>query len=212
MPLGLPPEKGQGATSANSGDLELYLTTVNLDFSLPVPEKNMSLAWGAGYRRDNYQIEAGEEYSYRDYDDPPDAGGPSGIQVFPGFKPDNEVNESRNALSLYTDAEMFVNDLGVFDKVMFSPAVRYEHYSDFGHTVNGKLATKLDFSRAFAVRGSMSSGFRAPSMHQLYFNSVSNQFYWTVMALLRAKAPSGTTAPSQKPSASRNSSKRPQPT
>ena len=165
-----------GATSANSGDLELYLTTVNLDFSLPVPEKNMSLAWGAGYRRDNYQIQAGEEYSYRDYDDPPDTGGPSGIQVFPGFKPDNEVNESRNALSLYTDAEMFVNDLGIFDKVMFSPAVRYEHYSDFGHTVNGKLATKLDFSRAFAVRGSMSSGFRAPSMHQLYFNSVSNQF------------------------------------
>ena len=71
---------------------------------------------------------------------------------------------------------MFVNDLGIFDKVMFSPAVRYEHYSDFGHTVNGKLATKLDLSRAFAVRGSMSSGFRAPSMHQLYFNSVSNQF------------------------------------
>ena len=168
--------RGQGATSANSGDLELYLTTVNLDFSLPVPEKNMSLAWGAGYRRDNYQIQAGEEYSHRDYDDPPDTGGPSGIQVFPGFKPDNEVNESRNALSLYTDAEMFVNDLGIFDKVMFSPAVRYEHYSDFGHTVNGKLATKLDFSRAFAVRGSMSSGFRAPSMHQLYFNSVSNQF------------------------------------
>ncbi len=168
--------RGQGATSADSGDLELYLTTVNLDFSLPVPEKNMSLAWGAGYRRDNYQIQAGEEYSYRDYDDPPNTGGPSGIQVFPGFKPDNEVNESRNALSLYTDAEMFVNDLGIFEKVMFSPAVRYEHYSDFGHTVNGKLATKLDFSRAFAVRGSMSSGFRAPSMHQLYFNSVSNQF------------------------------------
>ncbi len=168
--------RGQGATSANSGDLELYLTTVNLDFSLPVPEKNMNLAWGAGYRRDNYRIEAGEEYSYRDYDVPPDTGGDSGIQVFPGFSPRNEVNESRNAFSLYTDAEMFVNDLGIFDSVMVSPAVRYEHYSDFGHTVNGKLATKLDFSRAFAVRGSMSSGFRAPSMHQLYFNSVSNQF------------------------------------
>ena len=50
-----------GATSANAGDLELNLTTVNLDFSLPVPEKNMNLAWGAGYRRDNYQIQAGEE-------------------------------------------------------------------------------------------------------------------------------------------------------
>ena len=167
-------EKGQGATSANSGDLELYLTTVNLDFSLPVPEKNMNLAWGAAYRRDNYQIQAGEEYSYEDYDNPPHSGGGAGIQVLRGFE--NEVDESRHAFSFYTDAEMFVDNLGVFDKVLVSPAVRYEHYSDFGHTVNGKLATKLDFSRAFAVRGSMSSGFRAPSMHQLYFNSVSTQF------------------------------------
>ncbi len=163
-----------GATSADAGDLELYLTTVNLDFSLPIPDKNMNLAWGAGYRRDNYQIQAGEEYSYSDYDGP--GGGDAGIEVFNGFKPENEVNESRHAFSLYTDAEMFVNDLGVFDRVVVSPAVRYEHYSDFGHTVNGKLATKLDFSRAFALRGSMSSGFRAPSMQQLYFNNVSTQF------------------------------------
>ena len=164
-----------GATSADAGDLELYLTTVNLDFSLPIPGKNMNLAWGAGYRRDNYQIQAGEEYSYRDYDGN-EGIGDAGIEVFPGFKPENEVNESRHAFSFYTDAEMFVDNLGIFDKVMVSPAVRYEHYSDFGHTVNGKLATKLDFSRALAIRGSMSSGFRAPSMQQLYFNNISTQF------------------------------------
>ena len=170
-----------GATSADAGTLELYLTTVNLDFSLPIPEKNMNLAWGAGYRRDNYQIQSGEEYSYRDYDGNYDKNtgsgiGDAGIEVFPGFKPENEVNESRHAFSFYTDAEMFVDNLGIFDKVMVSPAVRYEHYSDFGHTVNGKLATKLDFSRALAIRGSMSSGFRAPSMQQLYFNNISTQF------------------------------------
>ena len=165
---------GTTQTSADAGTLELYLTTVNLDFSLPVPEKNMNLAWGAAYRRDNYQIQAGDEYSYADYDGP-GAGG-AGIQVFPGFKPVNEVNQSRHAFAFYTDAEMFVNNLGIFDRVMVSPAVRYEHYSDFGHTVNGKLASKLDLSSAFAVRGSMSSGFRAPSMHQLYFNNVSTQF------------------------------------
>ena len=164
-----------GATSADAGTLELNLTTVNLDFSLPIPEKNLNLAWGTGYRRDNYQIQAGEEYSYRDYDGN-EGIGDAGIEVFTGFKPENEVNESRHAFSFYTDAEMFVDNLGVFDKVMVSPAVRYEHYSDFGHTVNGKLATKLDFSRAFAVRGSMSSGFRAPSMQQLYFNNISTQF------------------------------------
>ena len=169
---------GSGATpnSANAGDLELYLTTVNMDFTLPLPDKNMNLAWGAAYRRDNYQIQAGEEYSYEDYDRTIENSGAPGIQVFPGFKPQNEVDESRHAFSFYTDAEMFVDNLGVFDKVMVSPAVRYEHYSDFGHTVNGKLATKLDFSKALAVRGSMSSGFRAPSMQQLYFNNVSTQF------------------------------------
>ena len=51
---------GSAQTSADAGTLELNLTTVNLDFSLPVPEKNMNLAWGAGYRRDNYQIQAGK--------------------------------------------------------------------------------------------------------------------------------------------------------
>lgn len=164
-----------GPSSAEVGQLGLYLTTVNLDFSLPIPNKNMNLAWGAAYRRDNYQIQAGEEYAYTDYDGVTTGAG-GGIQVWRGFGPETEVNKSRHAFSFYTDAEMFVDDLGVFDKVMVSPAVRYEHYSDFGHTINGKLATKLDFSRALAVRGSMSSGFRAPSMQQLYFNNISTQF------------------------------------
>ncbi len=165
---------GAAQTSADSGTLGLYLTTVNLDFSLPVREKNLNLAWGAEYRRDNYRIEAGEEYSYADYDGT--AGAASGIQVFPGFRPATEVDESRHAFSFYTDAEMSLSQIGGLDEVMVSPAVRYEHYSDFGHTVNGKLAAKLDFSPKFALRGSMSSGFRAPSMQQLYFSSLSTQF------------------------------------
>ena len=165
---------GPASTSADSGTLGLYLTTVNLDFSLPVRDKNLNLAWGAEYRRDNYRIEAGEEYSYADYDGI--AGATSGIQVFPGFRPASEVDESRHAFSFYTDAEMSLRRIGGLDELMVSPAVRYEHYSDFGHTVNGKLAAKLDFSPKFALRGSMSSGFRAPSMHQLYFSSLSTQF------------------------------------
>ena len=156
-------------TSADAGDLALYLTTVNLDFALPFPDRKMNVAWGTEYRRDNYRIEAGEEYSYRDYDD--GGGGAGGIQVFPGFRPANEVNESRHAFAAYSDMEIFFTD-----RFMISPAVRYEHYSDFGHTVNGKLATKLDVAESFALRGSVSSGFRAPSMQQLYFNNVSTQF------------------------------------
>ncbi len=156
-------------TSADAGTLNLDLTTVNLDFSWPLRDA-LHLAWGLEYRLDRYRIEAGEEYSYRDYDGGP-TGARHGIQVFPGFKPSNEVDESRNAFSLYVDTELYVSEA-----FLVSPAVRYENYSDFGSTINGKVATKLDLSAQFSLRGSVSTGFRAPSMQQLYFNNVSTQF------------------------------------
>ena len=156
-------------TSADAGTLRLDLTTVNLDFSWPLLD-NLHLAWGAEYRLDRYRIEAGEEYSHRDYDGGP-TGAIGGIQVFPGFKPSNEVDETRNAFSLYVDTEFYVSDA-----FLISPAVRVENFSDFGSTINGKLAAKLDLSAQFTLRGSVSTGFRAPSMQQLYFNNVSTQF------------------------------------
>ena len=156
-------------TSADAGGLRLNLTTVNLDFTLPLRD-TVHLAWGVEYRLDRYQIEAGEEYSYEDYDGV-GVGAAGGIQVFPGFRPSNEVDETRNAFSLYVDTELYVSET-----FLISPAVRYEHYSDFGSTFNGKVATKLDLSSEFALRGSVSTGFRAPSMQQLYFNNISTQF------------------------------------
>ena len=156
-------------TSADAGTLSLDLTTVNLDFSWPWQDA-VHLAWGLEYRLDSYRIEAGEEYSYLDYDGP-GVGGGGGIQVFPGFKPSNEVDETRNAFSLYVDTEIYLSDI-----LLVSPAVRFENYSDFGSTVNGKVATKLDLTAEFALRGSVSTGFRAPSMQQLYFNNISTQF------------------------------------
>ena len=157
-------------TSADAGTLKLHLTTVNLDFSWPLRD-TLHLAWGVEYRLDRYRIEAGEAYSYEDYDGPGKGTGAGAIQVFPGFQPKNEVDESRNALSLYVDTEFYLSEA-----FLISPAVRYEHYSDFGSTINGKVATKLDLSGGFALRGSVSTGFRAPSMQQLYFNNISTQF------------------------------------
>ena len=157
------------STSADAGTLRLDLTTVNLDFSWPLLD-NLHLAWGAEYRLDRYRIEAGEPYSYEDYDGGA-TGAIGGIQVFPGFGPSREVDETRNAFSLYVDTEFYVSE-----SFLVSPAVRLENFSDFGSTINGKLAAKLDLSAQFALRGSISSGFRAPSMQQLYFNSVSTQF------------------------------------
>jgi len=155
-------------TSADAGTLSLDLTTINVDFTFPLRD-TLHLAWGLEHRLDRYRIEAGEEYSYRDYDGVGGAAG--GIQVFPGFKPENEVDELRSAFSLYVDTEYYVSDT-----FLISPAVRVENYSDFGSTINGKVATKLDLSADFALRGSVSTGFRAPSMQQLYFNNISTQF------------------------------------
>ncbi len=164
---------GSPQTTADAGDLELYLTTVNLDFVIPQLDMfySASLAWGAEYKRDNYKLKAGELYSYADYDGIIDGGGSAGIQVFPGFKPENEVDESRHAFSFYTEASIWP-----LETLVISPAVRYERYSDFGNTLNGKVSSKLDFADLITFRGSFSTGFRAPSMQQLYFNNTSTQF------------------------------------
>ena len=154
--------------SADAGELKLFQHTVNLDFTSPFTFGN--LAWGGEYRREKYEIVAGERYSYEDYDGP-EGVGIGGIQVFPGFRPDNEVSETRDAFSAYADAEFDVGEM-----LLLSPAVRYENYSDFGNAFNGKLSARAALSDSFSLRGSASTGFRAPSMQQIYFNSISTQF------------------------------------
>ncbi|MDE0021947.1 MAG: TonB-dependent receptor [Candidatus Poribacteria bacterium] len=155
-------------TSADAGGLSLALSTANLDFAYPFIEAG-HLAWGAEFRLDRYQIQEGEELSYEDYDGP--GGAAAGIQVFPGFQPSNIVDESRTAISGYADLE-----LNLSEAFLISPAVRVENYSDFGATANGKIAARLELTEELAFRSSISTGFRAPSMQQLYFNNVSTQF------------------------------------
>ena len=159
---------GEIPSSAEAGELKLFQHTVNLDFTSPFSFGNF--AWGGEYRREQYEIVAGEAYSYLDYDGP-SGNGSGGIQVFPGFKPSNELSETRDAIGAYAETEF---DLG--DMLLLSPAVRYENYSDFGNTFNGKLSARAALSDSFALRGSASTGFRAPSMQQIYFNNVSTQF------------------------------------
>ena len=166
---------GSSPTSADAGDLELGLLTFDLGLSRPTGWGN--LAWGLAYREDTYEIKAGEEVSYLDYDTNADgssigaldAGG--GIQVFRGFGPSNVVDEDRDAWSVYLDAEY-----DAIDRWLFGAAVRFEDYSDFGSTVNGKLTGSFKASDIVMLRGAASTGFRAPSMQQQFFNSTSTQF------------------------------------
>ncbi len=168
--IGTPDDYGGSIpSSADAGELKLFQHTVNLDFTTPFTFGN--LAWGGEYRREEYEIAAGDPYSYENYLGDNNMGTVPGIQVFPGFRPDNEVSETRDAFSAYADAEFDVGEM-----LLLSPAVRYENYSDFGNTFNGKLSARAALSDSFALRGSASTGFRAPSMQQIYFNNISTQF------------------------------------
>jgi len=132
----------------------------------------LNVAWGLEARREIYEIFAGEPDSYRNggvlLNGSPTA---SGAQVFPGFRPENEVDEDRTSFAAYLDLEA-----NVTDKFLLSGAVRGESYSDFGETLTGKLAARYDFTDSFALRGSIQNGFRAPSLQQQYFQTTSTNF------------------------------------
>ena len=96
---------------------------------------------------------------------------PGGAQVFPGFQPNNELTRSRGNLGLHFDTELDFSP-GTF----LAAAVRFEDYTDFGTTFNWKIAGRLKVTKDMAIRGAISTGFRAPSLQQRYFNSVSTRF------------------------------------
>lgn len=171
-------------TDFDAGGHALSQNTINFDLSKNYPSimNGFNIAFGAEFRTEQFSIFAGEEGSYATYDeegqvvtDPttqvipidPITGDPrpGGSQGFPGYSPANEVNRGRSNVSLYGDAE-----LDVSDSFMVTSALRYENYSDFGSTLNGKLAARLKASKNINFRGSISSGFRAPSLAQIYYN------------------------------------------
>jgi iron complex outermembrane receptor protein len=167
---------GDSPRSAFAGELSLGLTT--LGFDMVKPQGWGSLAWGVAYREDSYEISPGQEESYRDYDSNPDGSplnpafnGDAGIEVFPGFSPANAVDEDRDAVSIYLDAEFDVSD-----RLLLGGAVRAEDYSDFGSTVNAKGTFAFNATDTVMFRGAASTGFRAPSLQQQFFNNTSTQF------------------------------------
>ncbi len=171
-------------TRFDAGGFQLSQNTSGIHFTrfLPDAAAGVNIAFGAEHRLENFEIFPGEEGSYRNYGiemrivngvvTPVDVlGRPAGSQGFPGFQPANEVDENRTNLGAYVDVEVDAND-----RVTLSGAVRFEDYSDFGSTLNGKLASRIKLSDAVSLRGSLSSGFRAPSLAQIYFNTTFTDF------------------------------------
>jgi iron complex outermembrane receptor protein len=133
----------------------------------------LNVSAGLEGRRESYQVFAGEPNSYRFGGRTITGGAPAvpGSQVFPGFRPENEINRSRTAAAAYVDLEA-----NVTDQFLASAALRFEDYSDFGNNTSAKIAGRYDLVENFALRGSAQSGFRAPSPQQQYFTATSTNF------------------------------------
>jgi iron complex outermembrane receptor protein len=170
---------GTSPTSFDAGKLMFRQNTINVDVARKFDFtggllSSLNVAYGAEFRLDNYRIQAGEELSYS-YGQPSKnilglPGKVAGAQVFPGFKPENALDKSRNNKGIYAD---FEGEFG--PRVLISAAGRYEDYSDFGSNFSYKLTTRLKVYQEFAVRGGIATGFRAPSLHQRYLNNESTQ-------------------------------------
>jgi iron complex outermembrane receptor protein len=172
-------------TRFDAGGFEFSQNTTGVTFSRLFERamRGVNVAIGAEHRIDHYEIVAGEEASWRNYGiaDSVTAAGfvvpvdtlgrPAGSQGFPGFQPANEVDESRTNLAAFVDVEVDFTD-----QFTMSGALRFEDYSDFGTTLNGKLAARLAPTQGFALRGSVSTGFRAPSLAQVYYNTTFTDF------------------------------------
>ncbi|MFG6428446.1 TonB-dependent receptor plug domain-containing protein [Roseateles sp. LYH14W] len=165
---------GQGIspTRFDAGGFGFSQATTNFDVSRYFPDLlgGSNIAFGAEYRREKYDIVAGEPGSYSDVDGV-GVGGNAGSQGFPGFQPGDATNRSRNSRALYADWEVSLTPALTVDA-----AVRAERYSDFGSTTTAKLSGSYKLSKAFLLRGAASTGFRAPSLQQLYFSSTFTDF------------------------------------
>ncbi len=152
--------------------------TTNLDISRTFDwYSGVNIAFGAELRVENYQIIAGEEASYVNggstYTNTQGIELPRivGAQVFPGFQPENELNRFRTNSSGYIDVEA-----NLTDKLLVRTAARYEAYNDFGGQAIWKLSGRYRVKDAISIRAGYSTGFRAPSLHQVFFQNISTQF------------------------------------
>ena len=151
----------------DAGGFQLQQNVVNLNISRNYKTvlDGLNLAVGSEYRREWYQIFAGEAGSYANYASA--SNWPAGSQGFLGFQPKNEVKASRDNIGVYADAELDVTKAS-----LLAGAVRFENYSDFCSTVTGKVATRLKLNENFSLRGTASTGFRAPSLEQINYNTL----------------------------------------
>jgi iron complex outermembrane receptor protein len=163
---------GKSASSFGAGGFSFRQLTTNADFSRFYGGvfQGLNAAFGLEYRKENYKIFAGEPGSWIDADGV-GVGGNAGSQGFPGFQPADATDRSRHSTAAYIDLEADITD-----RLKLQGALRHERFSDFGSTTDGKLAAAFKLDGDVLLRGSVSTGFRAPSLQQVYFSSTFTDF------------------------------------
>ncbi|MDD9841130.1 MAG: TonB-dependent receptor [Alphaproteobacteria bacterium] len=152
-----------------------------LNFNMSRQIGLFSVAAGAEWKNENFEIRAGAPLSYLNCNTDANAetltgisgcvrGKTGGIQVFPGFRPSNALSRERDSLAVYTEIAR------EFGALLANTALRWEDYDGFGNILVAKLSLFYQLNDAHALRATFNNGFRAPSMHQLYFNTVGTAF------------------------------------
>ena len=128
----------------------------NLDLSKSFD--NLTVFFGAEARAETFDVVAGQKESYVD----------GGAQSFPGLQPSNELSEGRNNIGIYTGL-----DYDISENTFVGGALRFENYSDFGSNLSWKInGRQFIGDKNGAIRASISTGFRAPSLHQIYLSNI----------------------------------------
>ena len=135
----------------------------------------MNIAFGGEFRRETYTIGQGVPYSYE--------GG--GASSYPGFAPASSGSNSRKNEAGYIDVA-----LNPITGLRIDAAGRFEHYTDFGDAKVGKLTARYDFTPEFALRGTVSNGFRAPTLAEEFYTS-TNVGPTTAFIQLAPNSPAG---------------------
>ena len=164
------------STDVYAGAMILNQSIVGADFSRALDiggYSPLNVAVGTSFRRDAYEIVAGEAASYVNGYHPNRSDGTAavGSQVFTGYRPDQAGVWSRTNVGAYLDMETELSEA-----FLAAGAVRFENYSDFGSTVTGKIAARIKPSEQFVLRGAFSTGFRAPGLNQSHYAHVSTGF------------------------------------
>lgn len=163
-------------TDFSAGRVSAQQWTTNADVSREVRVRfvPLTISGGAEYRVETFRIAAGDSDSWRDgrasIAAGPLAGQPAaaGAQGMTGFRPLDEVAPRRASSAAYVEIES-----RLVPRFLLQTAGRVEHYSDFGSTANGKISARVDLVRGLALRGSASTGFRAPALTQEYLSRTS---------------------------------------